>query len=281
MSPLTKALVLLVTILSIILVALVVPFVARTDDLNSTIKGLQTQVSVAGAAAAKAEQDKATLQAQLSNDDKSNLKEMENLRSERERLTQTVNTLESQVKESSTQSTKLGTTITIMQQTQDQLTNLLQNRTEALTESQSGNVELKKQGAQLSQANDDLDAQVNGLSRTVRLLNEKVVDLQEQLAGTGGSGGGGTEVTSIPSGQEIRGSITGIQSVDDITLIQLNVGANDSVSPNTRFVIFRNGDQFVGTATIKSVDETVSVAKVDSAKGAIRVGDNAMSGLRY
>lgn len=280
MSPLTKALVLLVTILSIILVALVIPFVAQTDDLNAQIQTLKTEASVANAAAVSAEGEKTALQEQLSKSDDQISSDLRNLRSENEKLTQTVTTLEAQAKESNSQATKLGTTISLMTATQDQLTNILQNRNEALAEAQSSNVDLQKQNAQLAQANNDLDAQVTGLTRTVRLQIEKITDLQGQLAGGGASpdsiGDGPTG-----GGGEIRGSITGIQSVDDITLIQLNVGANDAVSPNTKFVIFRNGDQFVGTATIKSVDETVSVAKVDSSKDTIRVGDNAMTGIRY
>lgn len=281
MSPLTKALVLLVTILSIVLVALVIPFVARTDDLNAQIKDLQTRVSVANAAAAKADGDKAALQEQLAKSDDQLSGDLRDLRSENEKLTQTVTTLEAQVKESNSQATKLGTTISLMTATQDQLTNILQNRNEALAEAQSSNVDYQKQNAQLAQANNDLDAQVTGLSRTVRLLNEKVVDLQGQLAGGAAGPGGDGGPVGPGTTAEIRGSITGVQNIDDITLISLNVGANDAVSPNTKFVIFRNGDQFVGTATIKSVDETVSVARIDSSKGPIRVGDNAMTGIRY
>lgn len=281
MSPLTKALVLLVTILSIVLVALVVPFVAQTDDLNAEISELQTKVRVADASAVKANGDKLQLEAELAKAGTDQSDTINNLLTERTTLTQTVATLEAQLKESSSQTAKLSTTISLMSATQDQLTNLLKGRNEIVSEAQASNVDLKKQNAQLAQANNDLDAQVNGLSRTVRLLNEKIVDLQEQAAGTTATASASAAASQAFGGEEIRASITGIQNVDDIVLVSLNVGANDAVSPNTKFVIFRNGDQFVGTATIKSVDETVSVAKIDSAKSKILVGDNAMTGISY
>jgi len=281
LSPLTKALVLLVTILSIVLVALVVPFVAQTDDLNAEIAALETKVSVAEASATKANGDKAQLEAALAQAGTDQSDTINTLRTDNTKLTQSVTTLEAQLKESNSQTAKLSTTISLMSATQDQLTKLLEDRNAIVSEAQSSNVGLKKQNAQLAQANNDLDAQVNGLSRTVRLLNEKIVDLQEQAAGVTATAGGSGSASPAFGGEEIRASITGIQSVDDITLVQLNVGANDSVSPNTKFVIFRNGDQFVGTATIKSVDETVSVAKIDSAKSTILVGDNAMTGISY
>lgn len=280
MSPLTKALVLLVTILSIVLVALVVPFVAQTDDLNAQISGLETKVSVAEAAALKAGNDKADLQKALADAGTDQSEAINSLRTENTKLTQSVTTLEAQLKEANSQVDKNITTISLMSATQDQLTQLLEDRNTIVSESQASNVKLKTEAAQLVQANNDLDAQVTGLTRTVRLLNEKVVDLQEQLAG-GGAAGSATTARAGDLGKEIQASVTGIEKVGDITFAELNVGSNDSVGPNTKFVFFRNGDQFVGTATILSVDETVSVAKIDSAKTAVLVGDNAMTGISY
>lgn len=279
MSPLTKALVLLVTILSIVLVALVVPFVAQTDDLNAEISGLETKVSVAEAAALKAGNDKAELQKALADAGTDQSEAINSLRTDNTKLTQTVTTLEAQVKESNSQVDKNITTISLMSATQDQLTQLLEDRNSIVSDSQASNVKLKTEAAQLVQANNDLDAQVTGLTRTVRLLNEKVVDLQEQLAG--GAAGSTTTTALVDLGKEIQASVTGIEKVGDMTFAELNVGSNDSVSPNTKFVFFRNGDQFVGTATTLSVDETVSVVKIDSAKTAVVVGDNAMTGISY
>lgn len=278
MSPLTKALVLLVTILSIVLVALVVPFVAQVDDLNAEISDLQTQVQVANAAAARDGSENDLLKAQLAKTDTSKDKEIIALRTEVTEKTQERATLEAQLKESTSQVDKHVNTITLMSATQDQLTALLQDRNALVSESQASNVKLKTEAAQLIQANNDLVAQVEGLTRTNRLQSEKIVDLQEQLAGGTPGTGPGPGPGLAP---EIRGSITGIERVDDITFASLNVGSNDAISPNTKLVLFRNGDQFVGTATIMSVDETVSVAKIDSAKMDVVVGDNAMTGINY
>ncbi|MEM1107070.1 MAG: hypothetical protein AAGH99_00070 [Planctomycetota bacterium] len=281
MSPLTKALVLLVTVLSIVLVALVIPFVAQTDNLNAEISALETKVSVSQAAAAKAGREKAELESQLAQAGTDQSQTLTTLRTGNAALQQEKASLEASLKEANAQVAKNITTISLMSATQDQLTQLLEDRNAIVSEAQSSNVQLKTEAAQLIQANNDLDAQVTALSRNNRLLTEKIVDLQEQLAGqttvATGSGLGGPAFT----GQQIRGSVTGIEQVDDIILISLNVGSNDAVNPNTKFVIFRNNDQFVGTATIKSVDETVSVAKIDSAKQAIQVGDNAMTGINY
>ena len=49
MSPLTKAFVVLVTLLSVLLVALVVPYVAKTEDLSDKIETLSSQAATADA----------------------------------------------------------------------------------------------------------------------------------------------------------------------------------------------------------------------------------------
>ncbi|MEM9420217.1 MAG: hypothetical protein AAGA25_14355 [Planctomycetota bacterium] len=279
MSPLTKALVLLVTILSIVLVALVVPFVAQTDDLNAEISALKTQVQVANAAASRVGGENETLKAKLAQTDTSKDKTIVTLGTKISELEQSQTTLSAQLKEATSQVDKHVTTISLMSATQDQLTQLLEDRNAIVSESQASNVKLKTEAAQLVQANNDLDAQVVGLTRTVRLLNEKVVDLQEQLAGGAVATGPATGTGELPP--QIRASITGLEKVDDITFASLNAGSNDSIIPNTKFVLFRNGDQFVGTGTAMSVDENVSVIKIDSAKSDVVIGDNAMTGIRY
>ncbi|MBB6431407.1 hypothetical protein [Algisphaera agarilytica] len=279
MSPLTKALVLLVTILSIVLVALVVPFVANTDDLNEEISSLKTQVQVANAAASRVGGENETLKAKLAQSDSSKDDTIIALRTEVTEKTQEKATLEAQLKEATSQVDKHVNTISLMSATQDQLTQLLEDRNALVSTSQSENVKLKKEAAQLVQANNDLAAQVTGLTRTVRLQGEKIVDLQEQLAG----GGSSSDVAAGPGflEEQVQASVTGLEKVDEITFASLNVGSNDSISPNTKFVIFRNGDQYVGTATVMSVDETVSVARIDSSTLDVVVGDNAMTGITY
>lgn len=281
MSPLTKALVLLVTVLSIVLVALVVPFVANTDDLEGQISALETKVASANAAAQKAKADLASLEANLSEGQSELQRRVEGLLGDNTQLTSANAALEGQLKEAQAGVDKLGASLALMTSTQEQLTALLDQSTSSLEISQGSNVELKKENAQLAQRNNDLDAQVTGLTRTVRSQNEKIVDLQEQLNGGAfrgpddGSRGAGL---NIP---EVRGAVTGTQQIDDIILISVNVGANDQITQGTQFTVYRGEDQYVGRATVMSVDETASVARVDATRQPIRRGDGVITGIRF
>jgi hypothetical protein len=276
---LTKALVLLVTVLSIVLVALVVPFVAQTDDYQSDIDDLQTQLAGAQAAAQQETAARLKLEQQLTQGQTELQNANAALMSDLQDKSREVEQLRGQLQESSIKVDSLGASLNVLTNSQEQLTALLKDRTSALSESQSGNVNLKKENAQLAQRNDELDTQVQSLTRQVRTLNEKIVDLQETGGGTGGATASSDPRPTF-SGEEIRGAVTGVRSVNDITLVQLNVGASDAVSPNTQFVIFRNGNEYVGTATVKSVDETVSVARVDSARGSVQAGDGVITATR-
>ncbi|MEL7087646.1 MAG: hypothetical protein AAGL98_04270, partial [Planctomycetota bacterium] len=238
MSPLTKALVLLVTVLSIVLVALVVPFVANTDDLEGEIAVLEQQLTGAQVQAKAAAAERDQIAATRSESQSELQRRVEGLLGDNTTLAADKAALEGQLKEAQSNVDKLGASLALMTGTQEQLTALLDQSTDSLETSQTSNVDLKKENAQLAQRNNDLDAQVTGLTRTVRSLNEKVVDLQEQLAGGGFGSSDNVATASAYRGPEIRGAVTGTQQIEDIVLISLNVGANDSVSPNTKFVIF-------------------------------------------
>lgn len=282
MSPLTKALVLLVTVLSIVLVALVVPFVANTDDLEGKITALETQKSGAEASARAANAKLVSLEAMLSESDADRQRTIAQLQGERTTLASRVDELEGKLKGAVSNADKLGASLALLGESQKQLTELLDGRTTALGEAQSANVDLKREIAQLAQRNDELDNQVNSLTRTTRAQKEQITDLVGQVSDGGAAierTGGGVGPAPAP---EVRGAVTGAQQLDnEITLIQLNVGANDGVSPGTQFVVYTGNNDYVGRATVQTVDETVSVAKVDSAQRRVRAGDGVISGQRF
>ena len=283
MSPLTKALVLLVTVLSIVLVALVVPFVANTDNLKEQISALETQKAGAELSAKKAAADLASLQ----NDEDVTQSELENrietLLGNKSTLTATKADLEGQLNDTKANVDKLSASLALMTNTQEQLTALLDQSTGSLETAQSSNVQLKRDNAQLAQRNEELDGQVTGLTRTVRLQAEKITELQEEVLASAGAAAGTQARGSRPApiGPEVRGAVTGRQQIQDIVLISINIGANDQVTEGTQLTVFRGENEYVGRATVMSVDETVSVARVESKQQDIRRGDGVITGIRF
>ena len=57
MSPLTKALVVLVTLLSVVMVAVAIPFVAKTDNYKNQVDTLKGELAAARQKASMVEQD--------------------------------------------------------------------------------------------------------------------------------------------------------------------------------------------------------------------------------
>lgn len=280
MSPLTKAFVVLVTLLSILLVALVVPFVAKTDDLQQQLAEAKDATNSANAAAISANTQLAQIQSNISQEAKDLHDKISTLTSENLQLKQANAALEGAGKESSGQIDRLTATIAVQTQSLEKLGALLEDTNGRFNDAKEENLKLSRQSAELEQRNNTLDAQTAGLTRTVRVLREEITGLKEQMANAGSSTS--SEGPSEPVGNvSVTGTITGKDNVEGVELVEINVGSNDDVRAGLKFVVYRGSDQYVATATVKSVDENVCVARVDSAEGSVAVGDRVLSGISY
>ena len=279
MSPLTKAFVVLVTVLSILLVALVVPFVAKTGTLTDEISTLKTQVQVAEAAFVSADAERTRLVAQQSGGNAELQASVNTLRSENLRMAQQLATATSGQQQAANELSKASATKTIMAQSGERLTELVQDRTQALTVAQNELVTVKTQNAQLIQQNNELDAQVNTLTGSLRLMQERLADASSGASASTYSGTGSARSTD--SSKAIRGNVSDVESTDGITLIQINVGANDGLITGSKVLIYRGSDNYVATAIVNTVDGNVSVARVSQANDNIRAGDSVLAGVSF
>lgn len=279
MSPLTKAFVVLVTVLSILLVALVVPFVAKTGTLTDEISTLQTQVQVANAAATTAKAEQTRLLAAQAGGNADLEAAVNTLRSENLRLAQQLATATAGEQQAANELSKASATKTIMAQSSDRLTELVQNRTTALSEAQNQLVTVKTQNAQLIQQNNELDAQVNTLTASLRLMKERLAGAVGGPAAS--SYTGASSARAADNSKAIRGNVSDVESTNGITLIQINVGANDGLTPGSKVLIYRGSDSYIATAVIDSVDGNVSVARVAQANGSIQAGDSVLAGVSF
>ena len=281
MSPLTKAFVVLVTVLSILLVALVVPFVAKTGTLTDEISSLNTQVQVAEAAATSATAEKTRLLAEQSGGNAELQAAANTLRSENLRLAQQLATATAGQQQAANEMAKASATKTIMAQSGERLTELVQDRTQALTAAQNELVTVKTQNAQLVQQNNELDAQVNTLTASLRLMQERLADASSGATASTYSGTGSAR--SSDSSKAIRGNVSDVESTDGITLIQINVGGNDGLIPGSKVLIYRGSDNYVATAIVNTVDGNVSVARVSQIQDndTIRAGDSVLAGVSF
>lgn len=290
MSPLTKAFVVLVTLLSILLVTLVVPFVAGVDGVRAQLETeraknaavqLTQQNLFARLTAAEAAQS--ATQASLN-------ETISDLESRVAELSGERNDLRSSLAAAQTGQQQSQATLAALTQNDQTKTQLLDTYATKLEEVQQELVEQSRRNAELIDRTNELTNERTQLTRSVERLRERATELAEQNAAAGAalaaagitvpeaSASGGIAVAPVPGGERIFGAVTSVENATGgRVLVQVNVGASDGVRNGQRFVAFRGQDQLVGTLEVRSVDETVAVASVVSQERPLQASDNIVS----
>jgi len=289
LSPLTKAFVVLVTILSLLLVALVVPFVANTRDLGSQVSELQSELQTARATAGNAQQQVEALRAQKDQVITELRSENKNLSNEVNQFQAQLSNLESDLASAQARNDRLAASYDAIAATSDQNAKLLDRLTQDLQQSQNKLVSQSRKIIQLSNQNTELQSSMEGLTQQVRHFKEQVQQYQDRIAqvesrwqkvpqqvrnqiGTGESG-----LAATPP-QPISGQVTAVNRPSgNATLVQINVGSRDQVAENMEFVISRNNN-FLGTMVVEQVNANEAVGRVQLKNGQIQTGDSVYAG---
>lgn len=292
MTILTKILVVLTMIAAVVLVAVVVPFVARTQNYQ---EALAQAVQDREAARARAR----SLENTIANLDAGESERFAQLTAEKTSLTAQINQMMEELSatrndlltEKATSSGLSANNSALIAQNRQmaEITNTLQDE---LTQRRERMVKQETDLIQLSARNDSLESQLDTLTRSVRRFREQMTVLQDRneqlenllarvdpdIRAALTSGASEEAVTFMPN-IEIRGSITGIAPLVNQTLVQLDLGSNDMVEENMKFLIHRN-NVFMGTLVITQVEPEASVARVASLQPdvVIEVGDQVYTG---
>ena len=273
MSVLTKVLVVLVTVFSIVLVALVIPFVANQQTYLEKYKDAQAKV-------AALERMARVQQVQADAVNSTRESELGELRAASNQKTDTINRL---LQDLAKQSGDLKAAKADLAQTQadqtrlasanDQLARLLDAIRVELSERRDNMVEMELKIIESADKINELSSQLDTADVSVRRLREELADRDETLKDYE------AKIAKLP--QDVRGQflerqeavapympeividgrIDKIEQMAGDTFVQLDVGRRDQVSQNMKFVVHRGG-QFVGTLVVTLVDEDSSVGKV-------------------
>jgi hypothetical protein len=289
LSLLTRVFVLLVAVLSIVLVAMIVPFVVNTQNYQAQLATRTT------------ERDAAELLA----------------RTRQSELTQATQTFNEQLAQATTRAlaaeSQLSGVLQQLRATQedvgkaraniDQLT--AANRQHAASSEQQAELirqlttelgsrreEVTRLATQYIQATDriaELEEQNRSLTRANRGMQERLTTLETTIQGIESRGGvaatteTGTEGTQpgadrgFEAETPIQGRVSRVETVDGETLVQIDVGQNDGVQENMRFIIAR-GDQYIGTLVVSMVDERSSAGRMRLEQAPVQQGDTVISG---
>ena len=261
MSPLTKAFVVLVTVLSVLLVALVVPYVAQTENYELQKRGLESELARAKTSAAVAQQEKSAIQDRESEMTTRHSQQIEQLTQDRIRL----QTERDDAKAASTQQNRklaqLEAELSRLSAAAVQDSNLLTVTTSDLKLTRQTLVDAQTKLVQLGDRNNELESQRDSLNRQVRRLGEKMVSLEQDNVELRGIlakvptqyreeiSTGQAAQPAFPASTAIAGTITDVQSAAGTQLVQVDVGSKDGVETNMKFLVHRD-DQYVGTFVV-------------------------------
>lgn len=288
MSPLTKAFVVLTTLLSIVMVSLTVAHVARTEDYRAKFKDMQTARDAALERAANAEavvangdaaatESVADLEAALSqvrSELASKLGEIRNrdqaianlqtnlarLTAAQEAVTATLNAANDRLGSQDDQIRSLLTELDGVARQKGEVERAL---VVARADRERYSTEVRRLTERLIATEAEAAAIETDRDRLAELVNSLEIDPDAQTTGTG---------------VRIAGAVTNVDQIGDgLTLVQVNVGARDGVQANMPFTIFR-GSQYVGTIVITTVDTDMAVGELELSTDEIRNGDSVKTG---
>ncbi|MEX2213919.1 MAG: hypothetical protein WD768_07315 [Phycisphaeraceae bacterium] len=289
MNVLTKVFVVLVTILSVVLVSLVIPFVANQENFREQVEAVKSEV-----AAAKAE---ATLAKSLADVDK-NIIVANNtaLKAEldAERTTSAGYLADAKAHEATIASLNASLAsargdLANLTAANNQMTKILGDASKELVNRRDENLKQGRQIVQLEAANNELEASRATLIRAERRMNEQKVSIEEELREVRAEldkipvevrTAAKQESTDVIPPVPIRAQVTDVQKAGEgTTLVQLNVGSIGGIKERMKFLVHR-GEEYLGSMVIITTDLDKAVGRIQTLKSGatIQTGDSALAG---
>ena len=292
MSLLTKTLVVLVTFLSILMVALVVPYVAQTENLRDSLTQAERAEREAQIAAELARSE-ANLAANRTAEQLAALRaDKTELQSNLRNIERSVDDLAAENRQLASQNSQLAASVTTLTTTTDASTQLLDRTLNDLKTATSDRSELKTQTIQLADTVNEKESQIESLKRQVRRIRETtsaLVQRNEELAARldqvppeffADAETGQAMVGEVVPDQPILGEVSDVADAAGEMLVEVNVGSEDRVQQNMRFLVHR-GSEYLGTLIIDKVDRSNAVGRVvlrSEDAGTIQPSDKVYAG---
>lgn len=289
MSPLTKAFVVLVTLLSILLVTLTVPFVAEVDEIKTALDTERAKYAAVEVTRNNLRERLIAAEAAQGQIQQALNETISDLESRVSEVSSERNDLRSRLAAAQSGQQEMQATLAALSQNDQTKTTLLDTYASKLEEVQGSLVEQSQRNAELIDRTNELSNERTQLTRSVQRLRERSTELSEQLAAASSAlasagvqvpqaSGSGVAAAPVPAGERIYGSVTDVQTATGgRVLVQVNVGASDGVRSGQRFVAFRDQEGLVGTLEVRSVDDSVAVASVVSQQRPLQATDQIVS----
>jgi hypothetical protein len=284
LSTLTKILVVLQLVFSLVVAVVLVFGTAHIENYRAEVDASHMQTVAAQASLAKSQNDVAVANAQVADVNS-------RMASATDELKKQNNDLATKLAQTSSERGALEARNSQQQSSISQLTSSIDSQNKLIAAKDAELAELRPENVSLVQKNAELNRVNNDQSTSNRLAEQAIRKLQEQLAATetgpGKSGAAGpgessdmgvASLSASPANAQINAKITNIAPSAGHTLIEVPLGTRDGVKVNTALRIYRNSG-YVGDAVVQSVFADSSVAQVTIVKpgDSIKVGDLVMT----
>lgn len=293
MNALTKALVVVVTILAVVTVALVVPFAARVPDYAQQYRDMKLNYEAQLEKASKEVLASREKIAAKGTDLEKAQAEIERLASREASLLSDLKAEQAKVAQANAAMSRAVAALEVATRSGEAKDSELVERAKVIRAQLSTLGELNGQVADLTQTIISVRAENRRLADNYLRIQEEnkslvtqlgeaqaKVDHVTKLAKARGIDLTETVVTTDPpAGVQIKGSVVKIDQVSDgLTFVEVNVGTRDQVKEGMEFTVYR-GDKFVGTIKIASVDTAEAVGRLTLGSG-VQEGDAIRAGGR-
>ena len=293
MSPLTKAFVVVVTVLSVLLVALIVPFVAKTQDFQGQLKDQQASRIVAEQTTRALQNEIAAIQSQDSQRVVALNAEMAGMTSTNNDLMNQLATSRRDASSGQAELKQLKADLARLTASSELSVSLLAANNDELNNSRDELVSTQTKLVEMFDKNNELEAQLQSYDRQVKRLRENAQAMAERMAEVEGliaqveardpamiAGLTGREGQSsarpIPS-SPLAGKIDLVDKRGDQMFVQIDLGKSDGVEQNMEFMVHR-GDTYLGTLVVQTVDASKSAGIMEISLDDVAQDDQVFAG---
>lgn len=294
MSIVSRIFVVLVTILSVAQLAMIGPFIQNTENFRAKLTEAQQSRDSAEAARALLEGEKNAYfknQTQMVKDLRNETlrlnDEIARLASDKGRLESEIERGKSSVQEAAANNARTTAVSEQLGAMNIALKTELDGRRTEMVKLQTRLIELGETNTVLSSKLETFERQVRRFSEQMAMLEDDNRKLEEIIrkvpqdvlrVATGGTPDDPTkQLDPIEAAVRINGLVTDVRKIDSTTFVEVNVGKQDGLSENMKFLVHR-GDQFIGTLVITNVDLKSAAGRMRILQGDVNKGDAVFTG---
>lgn len=266
MSPLTKALVVIVSLLTCVQVALVVPFVAKVDDYKAKLSEKDSQYQEQRAKAQTKDSLLAEARAKLAARDEAGNAQLA-------AANQANQQLQMQLRDATSRASKAEASVSTLTAKLGELEQSLAKSTSITGESLAAADSLRRELAETQTRRREVEGSLDTARAELEQAVRQVQYYQEKLIAADVQAAGG----AAPSlADAVEGKVTQVVDKNGRLFIEINLGSADGLVQGAELIVSR--DELVGLVVVTEVASNTAVARIDSMKLVPAVGDIVFSG---